>query len=65
MLLCCLAENGNDVVWLITRSLYGMVQSGRNWFMRLRQWLVDDGFEESFADPCVFHKNTDNGFITL
>ena len=60
-----LDEDGDEVVWLITRSLYGMKQAGRNWYFRLRQWLVDYGFAPSTADPCVFHMKTAVGFITL
>ena len=59
-------EDGDEIVWLITRSLYGMKQSGRNWYLRLRAWLTDEqGFEPSQADPCVFLKKTANGIIML
>ena len=62
----CEDEDGDSVVWLITRSLYGMKQSGRNWFLRLRDWLVNDqGFEPSSADPCVYYKKTKAGAIIL
>ena len=58
--------DGNRVVWLITRSLYGMKQSGRNWFLRLRTWLVEEqGFRPSSADPCVYYRKTGNGVILL
>ena len=58
--------DGDEIVWLITRSLYGMKQSGRNWYLRLRTWLTDkQGFEPSYADPCVFLKKTANGMIML
>ena len=58
-------EDGNEVVWLLKRSLYGMVQSGRNWYFRLREWLVSYGFNPSFADPCVYTKKTANGIIII
>ena len=58
-------KDGNEVCWLVTRSLYGMVQSGRNWYYRLREWLVSHGFEPSFADPCVYKKKTAAGVIIL
>ena len=55
----------DEVCWLITQSLYGMKQSGRNWFLRLRKWLLDEGFTQGFADPCTFTKKTGNGTIIL
>ena len=59
-------ENGERVVWLIKRSLYGMKQSGRNWYMHLRAWLVDEqGFKPGSADPCCFYKQTEHGLIIL
>ena len=36
--------DGDEVAWLLKRSLYGMKQSGRNWYMHLREWLVEKGF---------------------
>lgn len=57
--------DGDEVVWHLTRSLYGMVQSGRNWYMRLREWLAQYGFVASDADPCVYTKQTAKGWIIL
>ena len=57
--------NGDEVVWLITRSLYGMKQSGRNWYMRLRRWLLNYGFTAGSADPCVFTKIVDGKTLLL
>ena len=59
-------EDGDRVAWFITQSLYGMKQAGRNWFLHLRDWLVNSmGFTAGTADPCVFHKVTPNGEIIL
>ena len=59
-------EDGDAIVWFITRSLYGMKQSGRNWYFRLREWLEkQQGFTPSSADPCVYYKKTAKGVIIL
>ena len=58
-------EDGDDICMHITQSLYGMKQSGRNWFMKIRKWLVDNGYQESTADPCIFLKQTDKGCVIL
>lgn len=41
-------------VWLLKKSLYGLRQSPRNWFIHLTDLLFADGFEQSEADPCLF-----------
>ena len=38
------------------RSLYGLKQSGRNWYNRLRTYLIKNGFRTSQLTPCVFIK---------
>jgi len=59
-------KDGDAVVWLITKSLYGMKQAGRNWYFHLKEWLVkNQGFEPGTADPCCFYKKTANGLIIL
>ena len=57
--------DGDDICYHLTRSLYGMKQSGRNWFMRIRKWIVDQGYTESTADACVFFKRTEKGVVML
>lgn len=41
-------------VCLLKRSLYGLKQSPRMWFKRLRSFLVLIGFWESKSDPSLF-----------
>ena len=43
----------------LLRGLPGLKQSCRNWYKRIREWLVEHGFEPSANDPCIFcHKTT-------
>jgi hypothetical protein len=42
-------------VWKLKKSLYGLAQSPRNFFLHTRNQLVDKlGFTQSDADPCLF-----------
>lgn len=38
----------------VKRSLYGLKQAARNWNKMLRDYLLEIGFEQSQADPCLF-----------
>ena len=45
-----------SMVCKLKRSLYGLKQSSRCWFVELKKYLVSLGYEQSKADPCVFLK---------
>ena len=38
----------------IMRSLYGLKQAARDWNLLLKRKLLEWGFKQSLADPCVF-----------
>src|SRR5438045_7885666 len=42
------------MVCRLLKSLYGLKQSARVWNQRIRQFLRSIGFEQTYADPCVF-----------
>ena len=42
----------------LKKSLYGLKQSGLNWFQKLKKGLEDRGFKSSQIDPCVFISKT-------
>jgi hypothetical protein len=41
-------------VWKLRKSLYGLSQSPRNYFLYTRDKLIKMGFVQSEADPCLF-----------
>jgi hypothetical protein len=41
-------------VWKLRKSLYGLSQSPRNYFLYTRDKLITMGFVQSEADPCLF-----------
>ena len=48
-------KKGN--VLKVLRSLYGLKQAGRDWNLLLKGFLIEIGFTQSLADPCLFtHK---------
>ena len=54
-----MAKGKEDWVWQLNQTLYGLRQSGRVWYQKLRDTLFGLGFKPSAADPCVFLRITD------
>jgi hypothetical protein len=52
---------GEDLVGKLVKSLYGLRQAARNWYVTIRGWFMKYGFKPSTADPCVFIKRDDAG----
>jgi hypothetical protein len=38
----------------LKKSLYGLTQASRNWFLHLKEKLEDQDFVQSTVDPCLF-----------
>ena len=36
------------------RSLYGLKQASRDWSLLLKSFLIESGFHQSLADPCLY-----------
>ena len=53
------AKGKEDWVWQLNQTLYGLRQSGRVWYKKLRDALLELGFKPSAADPCVFIRSHD------
>ena len=61
-------ENGKQFVCKLKKSLYGLKQSGRNWFLTLKAFLITLSFVNSFHDECWLIKKQDEkiiGFLCL
>jgi hypothetical protein len=49
-------STGKQHVCHLKKSLYGLKQSGRNWYLTLSGYLTSLGFTSSDNDPCLFTK---------
>ena len=47
-------QDGNELVWKLKKSLYGLKQSGRNWNNVLHDKFIKQGYTQSDADPCLY-----------
>ncbi len=45
----------------LKKSLYGLVQSARQWWKKFKENMKEIGFQASDIDPCLFIKEKDNG----
>jgi hypothetical protein len=57
-------RDGNIVPHL-TRCIYGLKQSPREWYSRLTAHLQRHGFDTSNFDPCVLRHTTDQFYIAV
>ena len=58
-------DTDRKLVWKLKKSLYGLKQSGRNWNNLLHKCLMNEDFNQSFSDPCVYTKFEGNDMIII
>lgn len=52
-------------VYTLNKSLYGLKQANRQWFAKLTDFLLTQGFTQSYADTSLFTKHQDSDFLAL
>ena len=57
--------NRNMYCVKLTKSLYGLKQSGRMWYNRLKEFLLNKGYSNSDDCPCVFIRKSPTGFCII
>ena len=53
------------LVYKLNRSLYGLKQSGQNWNSVLNNELINNGFKQCLADPCMYVKHDGKDIFIL
>ena len=54
-----------DHVCKLNRSIYGLKQSARCWNYELDKKLKEMGFKQSKSDPCIYIKDTKEGYCII
>ena len=57
------SDEGDELVWKLNKSLYGLKQSGRNWNQLLHDFMTKEGYDRNPADQCLYYKNVGNEII--
>jgi hypothetical protein len=55
----------HDECTQLDKALYGLVQAARQFYLKFAQELKKIGFEQSYADPCLFFRDTKNGRVMM
>lgn len=58
-------EGGENKACKLQRSLYGLKQSPRQWYLRFDEFIQSQGFSRSMYDSCVYIKREGSTFIYL
>ena len=58
-------EHTTNEVLLLEKSIYGLVQSARQFFKKLVTVLKEIGFVQNIADPCLLWRKTETGYIAM
>ena len=49
-------KRGNTLICKLRKSLYGLRQSGRDWYLTIKSFLSQLGFPAAIQDECLFIK---------
>ena len=61
----CKEVHDDDEVLLLIHSIYGLVQSARQYYIKFKQKLNKIGFIGGYPDPCLMMRKTENGTIFI
>ena len=59
-----IGDDSDDLVLRLRRALYGLKQSPRAWNRELDTFLKSQGFLQSTAEPCIYIKRSNDGFVS-
>lgn len=60
-----LKDLDKDKVCHLKKSLYGLKQSGRQWYKKLHHSLLDMGLKPTHSDPCLYVKQKGEDILLL
>jgi hypothetical protein len=60
-----ISVNHNMYCVKLVKSLYSLKQSGRMWYNRLKEFLINKGYSNNDNCPCVFISKTNTGFCII
>ena len=61
----CKEVHDDDEVLLLIHSIYGLVQSVRQYYIKFKEKLNKIGFSGGFPDPCLLMRKTESGVVYI
>ena len=58
-------KENNDLVCKLNKSVYGLKQSSRQWYEKMKKTLINIGFRQSYKEPCVFIMKSKESLIII
>ena len=58
-------EDSRDLVCKLKKSIYGLKQASRQWYLKFHQVITSFGFEVNPVGECIYHKFCGRRFIFL
>ncbi|CAA7037676.1 unnamed protein product [Microthlaspi erraticum] len=58
-------EGQEDMVCKLKKSIYGLKQASRQWYLKFDEIITKFGFKENIVDPCIYLKFSGSKFIFL
>jgi len=58
-------ERKEHTVWKLKKSIYGLKQASRQWYLKFNDTIVSFGFKEYTIDQCIYRKVSGSKVIFL
>lgn len=55
----------SNKVCKLLKSLYGLKQSPRQWYLKMHEFLLQIGFTSSLNDPCLYIRHLPSGIVLI
>ena len=60
-----LADQYPSKCFHLKKAIYGLKQAPRVWWLKLSSTLIDNGFQPSYADTCLFTRQGKHGLVLM
>ena len=60
-----ISDNGNNLVCKLKKSIYGLKQASRQWYIKFHNVITSFGFEKNIVDQCIYVKVSGSRFMFL
>ena len=60
-----LVMHRKDLVCKLERSIYGLKQTSRQWYLKFHQVIIGCDFQENPTDCCIYQKFNESRFVIL